>query len=124
MAPVSMPLSWEDLANVTDLREFNIHTVPDRIISEGDAWEGIGAYATQLHTERKPPKKEKQLKPSGSYKTPEMLKGYEKKRKFEKTSEPKADEIGGDGNAFVVHRHHASRLHYDLRLEHEGTLRS
>lgn len=123
-APVSMPLSWETLTEVTDLKEFNIHTVPDYIKKEGDAWDGIRAYATNLHTQRQQKKQIKKLKPSRNYKTPETLESYEKKRKFEKTPEPKAEVEGGEGNAFVVHRHHASRLHYDLRLEHEGTLRS
>jgi DNA ligase D-like protein (predicted 3'-phosphoesterase) len=38
--------------------------------------------------------------------------------------EPPPGEIGSHGSAFVVHRHHASRLHYDLRLEQNGVLRS
>ena len=37
MAPVSMPLSWEYFADVTDLKVFNIHTLPDFILIEGVA---------------------------------------------------------------------------------------
>lgn len=123
-ASVSMPLQWEKLATISDPAEFNIRTVLEQVVSEGDAWEGFAAYATHLHTRRKPKKQVKSVKQSRTYKTPETLEGYVKKRSFEKTLEPPAELTGGTGNGFVVHRHHASRLHYDLRLERDGTLKS
>jgi bifunctional non-homologous end joining protein LigD len=49
---------------------------------------------------------------------------YEKKRDFRRTPEPRGREGGGDGTRFVVQEHDATRLHWDLRLEHEGTLAS
>jgi bifunctional non-homologous end joining protein LigD len=53
------------------------------------------------------------------------LKEYEAKRQFEKTPEPKPV-LRHEGNQliFVVHKHAARRLHYDLRLELEGVLKS
>lgn len=51
------------------------------------------------------------------------LKKYHAKRDFTKTSEPKG-EIASHGNLFVVQRHDASHLHYDLRLEVDGVLKS
>jgi bifunctional non-homologous end joining protein LigD len=48
---------------------------------------------------------------------------YKSKRDFEKTPEPKASRRKEGGAArFVVQEHNARRLHWDLRLEHEGTL--
>ena len=47
-APVSTPLSWEELAGVTDPRELNLFTVPDRLASNGDAWSGIDDVACSI----------------------------------------------------------------------------
>jgi DNA ligase D-like protein (predicted polymerase)/DNA ligase D-like protein (predicted 3'-phosphoesterase) len=124
-APVSTPLGWEQLTNIESPLELNIQTVPDRVTGDGDLWEAISAYATSLHTERKPARsKKKTLRKSPKYKTPEQLEEYAGKRSFDKTPEPSPAEIDATGSSFVVHRHHASRLHYDLRLEQDGALRS
>jgi bifunctional non-homologous end joining protein LigD len=42
---------------------------------------------------------------------------YRRKRNFRKTPEPKPKRARGGGNHFVVHRHEARNLHYDLRIE-------
>ncbi len=53
------------------------------------------------------------------------LKEYASKREFEKTPEPKPGvEPQGNRLMFVVHKHAARALHYDLRLELEGVLKS
>lgn len=122
--PVSMPLTWEQLADLKTPNEFNIRSALDYVVSEGDAWQAVAAYATQLHTQKKAPKQVKSVKPGRTYKTPEVLAQYAQKRSFKKSTEPRPEITGGEGNGFVVHRHHASRLHYDLRLEQNGTLKS
>lgn len=53
------------------------------------------------------------------------LKRYHAKRDFKKTGEPKGRvEKSGAGRIFVVQKHAATRLHYDLRLEAGGVLKS
>jgi bifunctional non-homologous end joining protein LigD len=52
------------------------------------------------------------------------LKTYAEKRDFGRTPEPQATRKGSDGRQFVMQMHAARRLHYDLRLELDGVLKS
>ncbi len=55
----------------------------------------------------------------------EALAPYRRKRDFDRTPEPRTGgRPGGAALSFVVQKHHASSLHYDFRLELDGTLKS
>jgi DNA ligase D-like protein (predicted 3'-phosphoesterase) len=63
--------------------------------------------------------------------TPDQLGGEEKllqyqaRRDFTMTPEPSGKKAAGlRGNSYVVHEHRARHLHYDLRMEREGVLKS
>ena len=68
---------------------------------------------------------------------PGKLDTYRKKRQFDRTPEPSgaapmrragnragSENAGGQGLSYVIQEHHARRLHYDFRLELDGTLHS
>ena len=52
------------------------------------------------------------------------LKEYRRKRSFERTIEPKGELKVVEGNIYVIQKHAATHLHYDLRLEMDGVLKS
>jgi len=53
------------------------------------------------------------------------LREYKSRRKFGETPEPKpGPRPKGEHLIFVIHKHAARSLHYDLRLELEGVLKS
>jgi bifunctional non-homologous end joining protein LigD len=59
----------------------------------------------------------------------DQLDDYRAKRDFERTPEPgderrATSDEDGEGGRFVIQEHHATRLHWDLRLERDGVLAS
>ena len=52
------------------------------------------------------------------------LEQYRKKRKFGVTAEPRGRKSSRAGNQYVIQKHAARRLHYDLRLELDGVMKS
>src|SRR4051812_22322522 len=57
--------------------------------------------------------------------TTDALKTYRAKRRFDATPEPAEGGVANEAaRAFVIQKHWATRLHYDFRLELEGTMKS
>ena len=55
---------------------------------------------------------------------PDALSKYKSKRNFDITPEPAEGGERGAALSFVIQKHWASRLHYDFRLELDGTMKS
>jgi bifunctional non-homologous end joining protein LigD len=77
-----------------------------------------GSSEMKVRTARARAKPATQPKSSGS------LAAYQAKRDFSVTNEPKAKRGKVQGDRFVIQKHDARRLHYDLRLEMDGVLKS
>jgi bifunctional non-homologous end joining protein LigD len=52
------------------------------------------------------------------------LRSYRAKRDFGKTPEPRGVAVRKKGNRYVIQKHAARSLHYDLRLELDGVMKS
>ncbi len=52
------------------------------------------------------------------------LEEYREKRDFRKTAEPVGSQTSEEEKIYVIQKHDASHLHYDLRLEMDGVLKS
>ena len=128
-ATVSTPLTWDEVESggITP-QDFRIDNVFERFAEVGDLFRGVldspqdpaGAFET-VGVDATPVDRSAQV--IARSKDPDLGE-YVKKRDFEETPEPAPGTEEGGGNSFVIHKHSATRLHYDLRLEHDDALPS
>lgn len=120
---VSMPVTWEEMRRAMKRKKpaslfFKPAEALKRLKKLGDL------FAPVLTLKQSLPK----AFASQQAPTEPALKRYAEKRDFAKTREPSATPVrrtqAKAGSRFVIQKHAASRLHYDLRLEMEGTLKS
>ncbi|GAA3025070.1 ATP-dependent DNA ligase [Gordonia defluvii] len=109
---VAAPRTWDELTEPR-LAQLRFEEVLDRSASGGDLLIGLDGSAPHLPA------------------SPVVdLGDYRRKRTPGKTPEPAVAPPGAaagrpaprDGPIFVIQEHHARRLHYDFRLEHNGVL--
>ncbi|MGH2691468.1 MAG: non-homologous end-joining DNA ligase [Actinomycetota bacterium] len=146
-ATVSTPLTWEEVeAGEVRPQDFTIANAHERFAEVGDLFEGMltkpvdprpafEALGIELSdtipaAENRTTRKSTRLKPAAKKSKERMsephgeakLAEYERKRKFDVTPEPGPEVKAGNDELFVIQKHDATRLHYDLRLERDGVL--
>ncbi len=139
-ATVSTPLTWDEVEAGLLPQDFRIENVSERFAEVGDLFDGVRTKPQDLGPalEAVGLSAEKAVKLERTTRTTrtseQVIAGskdpnlgeYLRKRTFgpEGTTEPAPGEAGGQGNSFVIHKHRATRLHYDVRLERDGALPS
>jgi bifunctional non-homologous end joining protein LigD len=128
---VAMPVSWDELENAVASRDasslfFDPEGALHRLKQLGDR------FAPLLKLKQNLPKPFLQLASTTSRTTSGLptraLEPYRNKRDFTKTPEPPPSmpkpSRQGSRRLYVIQKHAASHLHYDLRFEMSGTLKS
>ena len=115
---VAAPRTWEELED-PELAQLDYGQVMERVSSGGDPLAGMESAA--FEEEALDEATEGAGDAGGSA---DRLTKYRSMRDAAKTPEPVPDEpsVPSGGNTFVIQEHHARRLHWDFRLEHDGVL--
>ena len=135
-ATVSTPLTWDEVEAGLTPQDFTIVNAWERFARLGDLFAGVktkhqdlapvlealGLPSEKEYSERRRRTSEEVIAASKDPKLDEYL----RKRDFGPTgtTEPAPGRAQGSGNSFVIHKHRATRLHYDVRLERDGALPS
>lgn len=116
-APISMPMSWEDFQGLEFSNQITIKNYQDYLPQSIAAWSSFENSRVELHDRKKLDQNLDDLVKG-------KLKTYYEKRDFSQTSEPRVKQSQGPNNRYTIQLHDASNLHYDLRLEEDGSLLS
>lgn len=116
-ASISFPIPWEYVLELEHSKQIHIGNYQEYLDSFGNAWKDFYVSASHLF-----PKIEQ--KEELSQQTKDKLASYISKRDLEATPEPGLSRLKTSGKEYCIQLHDASNLHYDLRLEEEGTLKS
>src|SRR5699024_2518742 len=112
---VAAPRTWAELAEA-DLRQLTLEDVVARLASDGDL---MAAGLAGAETGNDGPTSPDRVAAT------DALTNYRGKRRADRTPEPVPDAVAAPGEeVFVVHEHHARRLHWDLRMSYLGVLTS
>lgn len=129
-ANVSTPLRWEEVEQDIEPQDFTIANVWDRFAREGDLFAPVLAGGTSDGQNLNAAMQDLGIDPSRFAPAPpprsaaaRPLTEYHRKRSFAVTPEPEgAPASAVAAPIYMIHKHHARRLHYDLRLERDGVL--
>jgi bifunctional non-homologous end joining protein LigD len=130
-ATIGVPVEWDELHTDVEPTDFDMRTIWKRLEAVGDLFEpmrnagmpgggfnldavmdSLGIDKNRFETVQAP------ARPPA-----EPLKEYKRKRDFTITAEPEgALAPPTEQPLYMIHKHHARRLHYDLRLERGGVL--
>ena len=116
---VAAPRTWEELDD-PDLRHLDFEEVLERAATIGDPL----ADLTQGHLGSLEPTADRMAGFEHADGADDRLAKYRSMREASKTPEPVPSAVAppSEGRTFVIQEHHATRLHWDFRLEHDGVL--
>jgi bifunctional non-homologous end joining protein LigD len=146
-ATVSTPVTWDEVERGVRPSDFTINTIWPRLKKAGDLFRPVISEPQDLRpamdalgvdVEKAPSmpgviqggkgrsrasQRESSEEVIARSKDPKLAE-YLKKRDLSETGTPEPGPSGevGEGNSFVIQKHRATRLHYDLRLERDGVL--
>jgi bifunctional non-homologous end joining protein LigD len=116
---VAAPRTWRELAS-KDLKHLDFEEVMARVKKRADPLASLNAG----HLEQLEPTPEHMAEFDSTPEAKDRLAKYRSMRDATKTPEPVPTKRAkkSAGQTFVIQEHHASRLHWDFRLEHDGVL--